>query len=66
MEQKMKSVISAQRMLITELMKEKKSKIMINYWTDEVRGRSIDLENYMIKERQKERKEIKEIFGIDL
>jgi hypothetical protein len=63
MEQKMKAVISAQRMLIAELLKTNRSEKMIEYWINEVRERSIILENALQKERAKEEEKLSEIFG---
>jgi hypothetical protein len=52
----MKAVISAQRMLIAELLKTNKSEKMIEHWIDEVRDRSLLLEDLLVKERKKEKK----------
>ncbi len=65
MEQKMKAVISAQRMLIAELLKTNRSEKMIEYWINEVRDRSILLEDFLIEERRKEKKELADIFGLE-
>ena len=65
MEQKMKAVISAQRMLITELLKTNRSEKMIEYWINEVRDRSILLEDFLVEERLKEKKELADIFGLE-
>ena len=65
MEQKMKAVISAQRMLIAELLKTNKSEKMIEHWIDEVRDRSLLLEDLLVKERKKEKKELADIFGLE-
>ena len=61
----MKAVISAQRMLITELLKTNRSEKMIEYWINEVRDRSLLLENLLVKERKKEKKELADIFGLE-
>ena len=65
MEQKMKAVISAQRMLIAELLKTNRSEKMIEYWINEVRDRSILLEDFLVEERRKEKKELADIFGLE-
>ena len=65
METKMKAVISAQRMLITELLKTNRSEKMIEYWINEVRDRSILLEDFLVEERLKEKKELVDIFGLE-
>ena len=65
METKMKAVISAQRMLITELLKTNRSEKMIEYWINEVRDRSILLEDFLVEERRKEKKELADIFGLE-
>jgi hypothetical protein len=65
METKMKAVISAQRMLIAELLKTNKSEKMIDYWINEVRDRSILLEDFLIEERRKEKNELADIFGLE-
>lgn len=65
MEQKMKAVISAQRMLITELLKTNRSEKMIEYWINEVRDRSILLEDFLVEERRKEKKELEDVFGLE-
>ena len=65
METKMKAVISAQRMLITELLKTNRSEKMIEYWINEVRDRSILLEDFLVEERKKEKKELAHIFGLE-
>lgn len=65
METKMKAVISAQRMLIAELLKTNKSEKMIEYWVNEVRDRSILLEDFLVEERKKEKKELADIFGLE-
>ena len=65
MEAKMKAVISAQRMLIAELLKTNRSEKMIEYWINEVRDRSILLEDFLIEERRKEKKELADIFGLE-
>ena len=65
MEQKMKAVISAQRMLISELLKTNRSEKMIEYWINEVRDRSILLEDFLVEERRKEKKELADIFGLE-
>jgi len=65
MEQKMKAVISAQRMLIAELLKTNRSEKMIEYWINEVRDRSILLEDFLVEERKKEKKELADIFGLE-
>lgn len=61
----MKAVISAQRMLISELLKTNRSEKMIEYWINEVRDRSILLEDFLVEERRKEKKELEFIFGLD-
>ena len=61
----MKAVISAQRMLITELLKTNRSEKMIEYWINEVRDRSILLEDFLVEERLKEKKELADIFGLE-
>ncbi len=61
----MKAVISAQRMLITELLKTNRSEKMIEYWINEVRDRSLLLEDLLVKERKKEKKELADIFGLE-
>ena len=61
----MKAVISAQRMLITELLKTNRSEKMIEYWINEVRDRSILLEDFLVEERLKEKKELVDIFGLE-
>ncbi len=61
----MKAVISAQRMLITELLKTNRSEKMIEYWINEVRDRSILLEDFLVEERRKEKKELADIFGLE-
>ena len=61
----MKAVISAQRMLITELLKTNRSEKMIEYWINEVRDRSILLEDFLVEERKKEKKELAHIFGLE-
>lgn len=61
----MKAVISAQRMLIAELLKTNKSEKMIDYWINEVRDRSILLEDFLIEERRKEKNELADIFGLE-
>jgi hypothetical protein len=66
MEQKMKAVISAQRMLIAELLKTNRSEKMIEYWVNEVRDRSIILEDFLIEERKKEKDLLKDVFGFDV
>ena len=65
MEQKMKAVISAQRMLIAELLKTNRSEKMVEYWINEVRDRSILLEDFLVEERKKEKKELADIFGLE-
>jgi hypothetical protein len=65
METKMKAVISAQRMLIAELLKTNKSEKMIDYWINEVRDRSILLEDFLVEERKKEKNELADIFGLE-
>jgi hypothetical protein len=65
MEQKMKAVISAQRMLIAELLKTNRSEKMIDYWINEVRDRSILFEDFLVEERKKEKKELADIFGLE-
>ena len=65
METKMKAVISAQRMLIAELLKTNRSEKMIEYWINEVRDRSILLEDFLVEERRKEKKELADIFGLE-
>ncbi len=65
MEQKMKAVISAQRMLIAELLKTNKSEKMIEHWIDEVRDRSLLLEDFLVEERKKEKKELEDVFGLE-
>ena len=65
METKMKAVISAQRMLITELLKTNRSEKMIEYWINEVRDRSILLEDFLVEEIKKEKKELAHIFGLE-
>ena len=61
----MKAVISAQRMLIAELLKTNRSEKMIEYWINEVRDRSILLEDFLVEERRKEKKELADIFGLE-
>ena len=61
----MKAVISAQRMLIAELLKTNRSEKMIEYWINEVRDRSILLEDFLVEERKKEKKELADIFGLE-
>ena len=61
----MKAVISAQRMLIAELLKTNRSQKMIDYWINEVRDRSILLEDFLVEERKKEKKELADIFGLE-
>ena len=61
----MKAVISAQRMLITELLKTNRSEKMIEYWINEVRDRSILLEDFLVEEIKKEKKELAHIFGLE-
>ena len=61
----MKAVISAQRMLITELLKTNRSEKMIEYWINEVRDRSILLEDFLVEERRKENRELADIFGLE-
>ena len=61
----MKAVISAQRMLITELLKTNRSEKMIEYWINEVRDRSILLEDFLVEERLKEKNELADIFGLE-
>ena len=61
----MKAVISAQRMLIAELLKTNKSEKMIEYWINEVRDRSILLEDFLVEERLKEKNELADIFGLE-
>ncbi len=61
----MKAVISAQRMLITELLKTNRSEKMIEYWIDEVRDRSLLLEDFLVEERKKEKKELEDVFGLE-
>ena len=61
----MKAVISAQRMLIAELLKTNRSEKMVEYWINEVRDRSILLEDFLVEERKKEKKELADIFGLD-
>ena len=61
----MKAVISAQRMLIAELLKTNKSEKMIEYWINEVRDRSILLEDFLVEERRKEKNELADIFGLE-
>ena len=61
----MKAVISAQRMLITELLKTNRSEEMIEYWINEVRDRSILLEDFLVEERLKEKKELEDVFGLE-
>lgn len=65
METKMKAVISAQRMLIAELLKTNRSEKMIEYWINEVRDRSIVLEDFLVEERKKEKKQLADIFGLE-
>jgi hypothetical protein len=65
METKMKAVISAQRMLIAELLKTNRSEKMVEYWINEVRDRSILLEDFLVEERKKEKKELADIFGLE-
>ena len=62
----MKAVISAQRMLIAELLKTNRSEKMIEYWVNEVRDRSIILEDFLIEERKKEKDLLKDVFGFDV
>lgn len=66
MEKQMKAVISAQRMLIAELLKTNKSEQMIQYWINEVRDRSIALENFLVQEKKKEKDLMGEVFGFDV
>ena len=61
----MKAVISAQRMLIAELLKTNRSEKMIEYWINEVRDRSIVLEDFLVEERKKEKKQLADIFGLE-
>ena len=61
----MKAVISAQRMLIAELLKTNRSEKMVEYWINEVRDRSILLEDFLVEERKKEKKELADIFGLE-
>ena len=61
----MKAVISAQRMLIAELLKTNRSEKMIEYWINEVRDRSILLEDFLVEERRKEKNELADIFGLE-
>ena len=61
----MKAVISAQRMLIAELLKTNRSEKMIEYWINEVRDRSILLEDFLVEERRKEKKELADVFGLE-
>ena len=61
----MKAVISAQRMLIAELLKTNMSEKMIEHWIDEVRDRSLLLEDLLVKERKKEKKELEDVFGLE-
>jgi hypothetical protein len=65
METKMKAVISAKRMLIAELLKTNRSEKMVEYWINEVRDRSILLEDFLVEERKKEKKELADIFGLE-
>ena len=62
----MKAVISAQRMLIAELLKTNRSQKMIDYWINEVRDRSILLEDFLVEERKKEKDLLKDVFGFDV
>jgi len=59
----MKSVISAQRMLISEMRKQNTSQGVIDYWKNEARERSLVLEKLEIKQRELEREEIGLIWG---
>ena len=61
----MKAVMSAQRMLIAELLKTNRSEKMIEYWINEVRDRSILLEDFLVEERRKEKKELADVFGLE-
>lgn len=61
----MKAVISAQRMLIAELLKTNRSEKMIEYWINEVRDRSLLLEDFLVEERKKEKKELEDVFGLE-
>ena len=38
---------------------------MIEYWINEVRDRSILLEDFLVEERRKEKNELADIFGLE-